>query len=170
MKIKHKKRDTVCNCCVRPMKKILQQLVGKTTILTTENEFFNVNDQGEIEPIEIIAVKGCVVETSVGSFPISQVKGVSVDEIIDDIKLLPIRRSNSACKCIEDPATKLLKNSIGDTVSLSALIPLFALEGAGVEILDVGEGIVLFNIIFQGVPVNAVLSTCIITRVGPFEP
>ncbi|NBI30292.1 hypothetical protein [Chengkuizengella marina] len=165
----NRKKDTVCDCCVRPMKKILQQLIGKTTILTTENEFFNVNDQGEIEPIEIIDVKGCVVKTSVGSFPISQVKGVSVDEIIDNIKLLPVRRSNFACKCIEDPATKLLKNNIGETVSLSALIPLFALEGAGVEILDVGEGIVLFNITFQGVLVSAVLSTCIITRVGPFE-
>ncbi|MDP5275169.1 hypothetical protein [Chengkuizengella axinellae] len=99
------------------------------------------------------------------SFPISQVKAVSVNAIFPDIKLLPIKKSNCTCKCIEDPATRLLEENIEESVSLSALVPLFLFENSVEFIEDVGEGIVVFSITFGTQEFQVALSTCAVTRV-----
>lgn len=146
---------SICDCCVCPMRCVLDQLRGQVIDIAT-------GGPGAIVTVTLNDVKDFIAFTSEGNFPICQISAVRFDPVPGGIRLKSIKKSVGECACCEDPMTNLL-NSMKEKIVFIEIIGVGVI--GFVRIVDVGEGIVI--LFSEGIGVFFILSTCEVTRVIP---
>jgi hypothetical protein len=134
----HQRKDTICDCCVEPMKDVLRQIAaveGQTVVVETAAGALGASIS--TNPfVEEFLVRLDLGGGSFQFYPICQIVFVS-PIIIPEIILEPIELSTGECRCCEDPITQFFAGQIGN----SFIIDTSARQLQG-QIVDVGEGII----------------------------
>ncbi|MDP5274463.1 hypothetical protein [Chengkuizengella axinellae] len=149
--------ESKCDCCVCPMQCVLEQMVniGEVGIAsTTFNDSFTINQ-----------VKDFIAFTDQGEIPISQITAAATLDPTIPVSLKPIKKSKGECACCEDPITNVAKLLIGQFIDIEFIFPG---DAAVIEIIDVGEGIIVGTPPQSSIETDFI-SSCAITRINPLS-
>jgi hypothetical protein len=150
--------DTLCDCCVEPLRNIIGQLGGENVAIGAEGASF-VDTLAE-NPIE---------EEFLARFESGQLLVLCQTIIIiplertDLLNLEPPTNSNGQCDCCEDPITNFFIDRVGENFSITTT-DSSSIVG---EIVGVGEGIIAVRQV--GSELITYISSCKITRFTPIS-
>ncbi|MDP5275765.1 hypothetical protein [Chengkuizengella axinellae] len=154
--------ESICECCVCPMQRVLMQLRGETvSIDTTSDEGFEIT---------VDDAKNFILFTSDEFnneffFPICNITAVEFPST-NQIDLSPSKTSfKGECSCCEDPANRLL-NRLSKNTSFNFIYLDTNINGF---IIDIGEGIVIIQDELDATILKAI-SICKLAKILPSTP
>ncbi|WP_160645129.1 hypothetical protein [Chengkuizengella marina] len=148
---------SICDCCVCPMKCILEQLIGEESVFIVTDKTALTGTLLEVK--DFIAFLEMAPD-SINRYPMNQIFAVFIEGQFD-FKIKPIRKDIGECSCTEEPTTRLANNLVNETVDIIA--GAAAVTG---KITKVGEGIVIFSFEEGGDPFTGAFSSCKIELIG----